>query len=357
MRHAPPLHGSAPASPCLARRLGVLVLLAGAGVGLATRAAASHCEPHPHSSCVPSNQQWLVSAPSHFAVIPEAAVLAGGSLSLALAGVYQHQPLKLEALSPDGAGREIPLVEHVVDTQALFAAGLGSGFEFTSALRLVTYQEGSGIGAARSRASSEPSLAQNAVRDPLFGIGYTLIAADPPHRRHALRLRSDFSLPLGDAQSFASEPGGVVAPAMTFQWRAGRFSVAGDAGLRLRRSATLADVRYGSQLSVAAGLAVEVLRDALFLAVEATALPGIGSPASPPDGAETRWIPAEWAFTVSLFTGQVYSLLASAGGGLPLSSRSGGTENSGFDADSFVGLGAPRVRSLLVLRVTSPSDG
>ncbi|HEU5073509.1 MAG TPA: hypothetical protein VFU02_05040 [Polyangiaceae bacterium] len=289
-------------------------------------------------------------------MIPQAEALAGGNLSLALAGIYQHQPLRLEAPSPDGAGREVSLVEHVVDTQALFAAGLGSGFELTSALRLVAYQEGSGIGAARSRASSDPSLATSAVRDPLFGIAYTLVAPHLPTRRHSLKLRSDFSLPLGDSQSFASEPGGVVAPAVTFQWQAGRFSIAGDVGLRLRPSATLADVRYGNQLSVASGLAVEVLTDMLSIAAEATALPGIGSQPTTPDSAETRWIPAEWALTVSFFCGEVYSLLASAGGGLPLSSRSGGTENSGFDSGSFVGLGAPRVRSLLVLRVTSPRN-
>ena len=321
---------------------------------VARSAGASHCEPHAYSSCIPSNQQWLAAAPSSFAAIPSAHVLEAARLSLALAGVYQYQPLTLLAASPDPEGRSVPVVEHVVDTQALLAAGLGYGFEFTSALRLVAYQEGSGIGAARSR--SESSLAPNAIRDPLFGLGYALIAREPAARSYALKLRSDFSLPLGDAQSFASEPGSVVAPALTFQWEAGRVSLVGDLGLRLRPSATLADVEYGSQLSVATGVSVEAIRRRLFVAAEATALPGLTGAPVAADGAKTQWIPAEWAVTLALYWSEVYSLLVSAGGGLPFSSRSGGTENSAVDTDHFVGLGAPQVRSLILLRVTSPHD-
>ena len=324
-------------------------MLACAVLNLAVRSAdASHCEPHPYSTCVPSNQQWLAAAPSPFAALPRAHVLEGARLSLALAGVYQYQPLQLEAPSPDTAGRSVALVEHVVDSQLLFAAGLGYGFEFTSALRLVAHQEGSGIGAARSR--SESTLASSAIRDPLFGVAYALLASEPGGRSYALKLRSDFSLPLGDPESFASEPGSVVAPALTFEWQAGRVSVAGDVGLRLRPTATLADIRYGNQLSFGTGVSVAAIERTLFLAAEATALPGLEGAPETPDGGKARWIPAEWALTLSLHWSEVYSLLASAGGGLPFSSRGGGTDA----ADSFVGLGAPQVRALVMLRVTSP---
>jgi len=318
-------------------------------------AAASHCEPHPYSTCLPSNQQWLAAAPSSFAALPRAEVLGGARLSLALVGVYQYQPLQLEAPSPDPDGRSVTLVEHVVDTQLLLAAGLGHGFEFTSALRLVAHQEGSGIGAARSRAGSESSLPASAIRDPLFGVAYALIAREPPARRYALKLRSDFSLPMGDVESFASEPGTVVAPALTFDWQAGRVSVGSDVGLRLRPTATLADIRYGNQLTLGAGVSVAAIERTLFLAAEATALPGLERAPETPDGAEARWIPAEWALTLSLHWSEVYSLLVSAGGGLPLSSRSGGTAAGDTDAGNFVGLGAPQARALVMLRVTSPS--
>lgn len=281
-------------------------------------------------------------------------MLDAGSLSLALAGVYQHEPLVLQAPSPDPEGRSVPLVEHVVDTQALFATGLGAGFEFTSALRLVTYQEGSGIDAARSR--SESSLAPSAIRDPIFGFAYALFASSPLARRYALKLRSDFSLPLGDPESFASEPGAVLAPALTFQWEAGRFNVTADLGLRLRPSVTLADVRYGDQVSAAAGVSVEIVRETLSVAAEASALPSLEPSASTPDAAEVRSIPAEWALSLSLHWSKTYSLLVGAGGGLPLSSRTHGTEAGRDDADHFVGVGAPQLRSLLVLRVTSPNE-
>lgn len=330
-------------------------MLAWIGVNITARSAgASHCEPHPLSSCVPSNQQWLAAAPSRFAAIPSAEVLGPGRLSLALAGVYQHEPLVLQAPSPDPEGRSVPLVEHIVDTQALFAAGLGHGFELSSALRLVSYQAGSGIDAARSR--SESSLAPSAIRDPLFGFAYRLLASRPPARRYALKLRSDFSLPLGDPESFASEPGSVLAPAMTFQWEAGRFSVAADLGLRLRPSVTLADVRYGSQLTIGAGVSFAAIRETLFVAAEATALPGLASPPTTPDAAETRWIPGEWAITVSFYGSATYSVLGSFGGGLPLSSRTRSTDAGATEAGNFTGLGAPDIRSVLVLRVTTAAN-
>lgn len=88
-----------------------------------------------------------------------------------------------------------------------------------------------------------------------------------------MKLRSDLSLPLGDAESFASEPSSVLAPALTFQWTAGRFDIA-DAGRGL------------------------------------------------------------WC---------------------ALSSRTGDTDAS-IDRGTFVGLGAPKFRALLALRVTSPND-
>lgn len=352
-----PDHSDCPAPAWrFGRSLGLYTagLLAGTLLSFSVRSAgASHCEPHPYSTCVPSNQQWLAAAPSNFAVLPRAEVLEGARLSLALAGIYQYQPLELAAPSPDPDGRSVALVEHALDTQLLFAAGLGHGFEFTSALRLVAHQEGSGIGAARSRSKS--SLPASAIRDPLFGIAYELIGREPPARRYALKLRSDFSLPLGDAQSFASEPGSVVAPALTFEWQAGRVSVAGDVGLRLRPTAALADVRYGNQLSLGTGVSVAAIESTLFLAAEVTALPGLESAPRAPDGAKSRWIPAEWALTLSLHWSEVYSLLASAGGGLPFSSRSGGPEWGDADDSSFVGLGAPQARALVMLRVTSPS--
>lgn len=301
---------------------------------------------------MPSNQQWLAAAPSHFAVVPRAEVLESARLSLALAGVYQYQPLELSAPSPDPDGRSVALVEHVVDTQLLLAAGLGHGFEFTSALRLVAHQEGSGIGAARSR--SESSLEASAIRDPLFGFAYELIGRVPRERHYALKLRSDFSLPLGDVESFASEPGSVVAPALTFEWQTDRVSIASDVGLRLRPTATLADVRYGNQLTLGTGVSVAAIRNTLFLAAEAQALPGLEDSPAAADGAQVRWIPAEWALSLSLHWSEVYSLLVGAGGGLPFSATSGGTQADDADDSSFVGLGAPQVRALVMLRVTSP---
>lgn len=334
-------------------RFGVLALAWIGASGGVRAAAASNCEPHPLSSCVPSNQQWLAAGPSHFAAIPSPDVLNAGALSLGLAGVYQYQPLTLEAPSPDPEGRSVPLVEHVVDTQALFAAGLGYDFEFTSVMRLVAYQEGTGIGAARSRSGS--SLASTAIRDPSFGIAYSLARDHSPRERYGLKLRADLSLPLGDAESFAGEPGTVVAPAATFQFRAGRFSLVGDLGLRLRPAVTLADVRYGNQLTASSGLCIEAITRTFYVAAEATGAPGLASSPASPNGTRAHWVPAEWAVTLSLHWSKLYSALLSGGAGLPLSSRSVETGNT--HSEYFTGLGAPGARVVLMLRVTSPDTG
>lgn len=333
-----------------ARRLARYALAALLGIGVRT-AAASDCEPHPLSSCVSSNQQWLAAGPSHFAAIPSGDVLKGGALSLALAGVYQYQPLTLVAASPDPEGRALPLVEHVVDTQALFAAGLGYDFEFSSVMRLVVHQEGTGIGAARSRSGS--SLATTAIRDPSFGVAYSLARAHSGSAHYALKLRTDLSLPLGDSESFASESGSVVAPAATFQLQAGRLSLVGDLGLRLRPAVTLADVRYTSQFTASTGLCVEAMRRTLFVAAEATAAPGLASAPTSPNGTRAHWVPAEWALTLSLHWSEQYVALLSGGAGLPLSSRSVDTPNGGTHSEYFAGLGAPEARVVLMLRVTS----
>jgi hypothetical protein len=320
-----------------------------AATAYSTGARAFGCEDDPLSTCIDSNQRWPAPGETHFAFVPGALALAPGSFALSLVGGYQYKPLLLRASSPDPEGREIPLVEHVVDSDLTVEAGLGRGLDMAATLRFVPYQSGTGIEAARSRVDS--GLAHNAVRDPLVGVGYEVLRSTDPIVAHALKLRGDLSLPWGDATSFAGERGPVFAPSLSFQLGYARLSLAAQLGARLRQAVTLADLHYTNQLVTALGFAVEALSDTLFVAAEATAAPGLGEQPDSTGGEPTHWIPAEWALTATArFTR--YQLLLSGGSALPLSSKVIDFGNGNTRTEHFAGLGSPELRFLLGLRVS-----
>jgi hypothetical protein len=277
--------------------------------------------------------------------------LAADSLSVTFAGIYQHRPLTLTAPSPDAKGREILLVEHVVDTQTLIHAGLGHAFDLGVALRTVAYQTGTGIGAARSRIGS--TLEQQVVRDPLAGIGYAFADSTLGTAVYQSKLRADFSLPLGDANHFAGEAGVVWAPSLLAELSWSRISLAGQFGARFRRAVTLGDVRYGQQLLGTLGLVVAALPEQLFVAGELTAAPSLQRQPLTASGERGSWIPAEWAVTTTAQWSEVYALSFSAGGGVPMSSQHIGSREGELSEEHFMGLGAPSLRFVLMLRMTN----
>lgn len=314
-------------------------------------AQAFNCNPHPISSCVDSNQQWLAQGPSLFASLNSAHELRAGTLSFALAGVYQYRPLLLLAPSPDIHGREVALVEHVIDNQMLMAAGLGRDFDLSVALRWVPYQTGAGVGAVRSRVAQD--LPRTAVRDPLLGIGYALWRFRNAHEELHLKLRGDASLPFGDADRFAGEKGPVFAPSANLEFASGRLTLAGEAGLRLRSAVTLADVHYGAQFTAGLGIAVEAMRDVLFASAELSASPGLATSEETAADTPAHWVPAEWGVSLTTRWADNYSLLLSGGGALPLSSQRIDTGYQSTELEYFAGVGAPKIRFVLLLRVTT----
>ncbi len=318
---------------------------------------AFNCREHPHSSCIDSNQQWLARGTGPFVALPTAEVRGAGSAVFTMAGVYQHRPLVLNAASPDGDGRDVPLVEHVVDAQALIEAGLGRDLDLGLALRLVPYQQGTGIDAARSRLAAR--LETTAVRDPLIGIGYQLFGQPHTGLVPRLKWRTELSLPLGDAMSFAGERGPVLAPGLVADAALGRFTVAAEVGARLRRSVTLGNLRFGNQLTTGLGLSLEAVRNTLFVALEAGAAPGLtGQPTPTSDrGRRPRLIPAEWALTVSAWLSKTCMLQLSGGTALPLSSERVDFGQGNSKLEHFAGLGAPEARVVTLLRVVTPDPG
>ena len=312
---------------------------------------ALDCREHPHSSCIDSNQQWLARGTGAFVALPAAETRSPDSAVFAVAAVYQYRPLTLNAASPDGAGRDVPLVEHTVDGQALIEAGLGHGLDLGLALRLVPYQQGTGIGAARSRRPSR--LERAAVRDPLVGLGYQLYAAPTSGPTRRLKLRSDFSLPLGDATSFAGERGPVFAPAVIADLIEGPLTLGAELGVRLRRSVTLGNIRYGNQLVTSLGVSLETVRGVLFVALEASAAPSLIKQPALASAGRPRPIPAEWALTVSTWLSASSMLQLSGGTALPLSSQRVDFGGGDTQLEHFAGLGSPEARFVLALRVVN----
>lgn len=327
-----------------------MLLGAGIALGSAFPAAALDCEPHPISSCIDSNQQWLANDSGPFLVLPSSSVLEAGKLWLGLTGVYQHRPLLLVAPAPAIEGRILALVENVVDSQLSLAGGLGHDLELDVTLRTVPYQDGVGAKAARSRNAT--GLERRAVRDPLVGVGYQLYrdAERPP--RYGLKLRAAMSLPLGDAAEYAGEANVSVAPSAVTDLALGPVTLAAQLGVRLRRSVELGGFRYGSQLTSALGVALDVIPESLVLAGELTLNPGLVPQPEPEGGERALWIPAEWLLSVSTRWSTLYTITLGGGAGLPLSSQS--TDfGSGDGREHFAGLGAPEVRLMLRFSVSS----
>ncbi len=312
---------------------------------------ALDCGKAANSSCIDSNQQWLDYDPGPFMALPSAESLKRGQLSFAVAGVYQYRPLVLNAPSPDSKGRDIPVVRHVVDWQMLVGAGLGAGVELGVQLRMVPYQTGTGIDAARTR--SHTGLQTRAVRDPLISVGYEAAAGHRGALAYGFKLRTDLSLPLGDAMAFAGSPNAVFAPSWVAGLSYGALSTGVQIGTRLRQPVSLGNVRTTSQLVTGVGVGLRIVRDILWVSTEATAMPGLTRQPPAPSGQSASFIPAEWALTATVAWADAYSFAVSAGTAIPLSSSrvDFGDETH---VEHFAGLGSPALRTVAVLRVTAP---
>ena len=308
-----------------------------------------------HSACIQSNQQWLVHRPGPFVTIDGGIPRGGGAVSATLGVSYQHEPLTLEAPSPDPEGRSLPLVEHVVDATTLLNFGLSDRLDLGVAFTMVPYEKGLGIDAARSRQPGH--LERNALRDPRLDVGYVLWADHGTGVEYLARARGDLSLPLGDAGSFARERGPVLAPGATFlgRWRA--FAAGFDTSLRLRQAVTLADVRHGSQWVTHCGVAFDILRQQrLTVSGETSWFWNLASPTQSARRTDLRHLPAEWLFGLASQLTATNTLGLYGGGGLPVSAKKVDVGGGQSERQSFVGLGAPDFRLLLVFVQASALD-
>lgn len=321
---------------------------------------ASGCAPNPAlSACFDANELWLPAGPASFISLPATRVIGVGQVSFGVATEWLHHPVVLHVASPDRDGRNINVIDSALDASFFLGFGLLKNLELSLAAPTRLYQTGAGSSGVSSQTA--PPLERNAVRNPRLGLGYSLDDALAT-RGLGLRLAFDASLPLADESELAGERSIVAMPSATLSVQAGVFRLGASLGARLRSAVDFASVRLGNQGFAALGLGFDVLdAELLFVGVEAFALPSLGnSRAAAANSAisSESLIPAEWLLSVhsSFEERGNWTLSVAAGTGIPLSSETRET-SAGSATAHFLGLGAPDLRSLVVLRFAPPDPG
>jgi len=307
--------------PCL---LGICLGVASA---MAPRVADARCDSNAAlHACVNADSLWLPARRGSFLTLTNAETLAPGDVAFGSSASLSSKPIVLRVPSP-GSHLEVPAVDKALHVSLSASVGVATDWELAVIVPLTLYQSGAGV--APYLSSEADALPRTALRDPRLGATYALLARDLEDQGDgfALAAHLDLSLPLGNADAFASEPGPVLSPTVTADFRSGPLLVGAEAGARLRTPTRFANTRLGPQAVLALGAGVDVLRETLSLAVEAFALPVL---ASQPSGGTL--VPAEWMVTARTVPFADGAWAASLGGGTAIPLTEGAITASAWRA-------------------------
>ncbi len=300
---------------------------------LAARPArGADCSPNDGvSSCVDVDNLWPHAGPSRFAAIGSTSITPSGQASFGLLASWQKRPLVLNLPSPDPAGTEAAAIDDQLNASFLWAVGLGRGLELSAVTPVTLFQDGTGPDVLRSQAP--PPLVRTAVRDARLGLSAALVSRPEALGARGLGLvaRAQLALPTGNEAVFAGGVGPAFAPALTADYRLGRFLFAAELGARLRKASTVGGARVGSQALAAIGVGFDVLpRELLSTHLEAYTLPSLERQYEPArdegsgrvrlDAGGAALAPTEWLATVrsSPALGGDFSVQAGGGTALPI---------------------------------------
>lgn len=328
-------------------------------ITLASRsAAATECRPRSGlSSCIDADELWFRAGPSRFFGIPSATRLGASRQSFGFGLSYLSRPVVLHASSPDPEGRDIFVVNDALNATWLFAYGVTERLELDVALPFTLHQSGAGVEGVTSQ--SAPPLARTAVRDPRVGAGFSVFHRAFSARASAdAKLLFDLSLPLGDSGSFAGRSSFVESPALVAELRAGRFSAAGELGLRLRPARPIAGQRIGSELVSALGVEVDILPQRwLSVGVEGWLFPSLLSQDRRLRNGtlvqDATLVSGEWLASVRSSPLPELALQLGGGTGIPLSSDRESLPSGTSRSESFSAVPTPQFRLALSVRYTS----
>lgn len=347
-------------APMLRGLSGALLL---ALVTMAVPAKATDCAPASGiSSCVDANPLWMAAGQARFVSIASPQLTAEDTAAFGVGASYLRRPIALKVPSPDPEGREVAVVDHVVDASLLFGLGIAKRWEITTVMPMALHQTGAGADGATSQRGTP--LDATAVRDPRVGVGYGLLQQGDVSQIPGLaaKARLELSLPLGDEAAYAGEPGPVLAPSLALALELGRVTLGSEFGARIRQTTTLATARIGSQLFSALGVAVDILDGQLLgLGAEAWLAPMLASQDTQLRNGtrieDALLVPAEWLFSIRSAPTPDDDVVVQlgAGMGIPMSTEtrvSPGGDRA--DPSHFLGVTTPAYRAVLTLRWVPP---
>lgn len=332
------------------RHAAVATLVAQATLALPVFAADGvSCPDEPVSPCFDADALILPLGAAKFATVPSPRALGEGRFAAVLGLGLARDPVTLIAPSPHPDGREVPVVDWTSSATLGFSFGVLPRLDAGVALPLAVYQTGTGVEGVTSQ--SAPPLRANAIRDPRVTIAYQYLGSNG-ESGFAAGARLELALPLGDSAALAGAASATFAPALAAEYELGRFTFAGDLGLRLRESVQFANVERGSEFALGlAASAVLLARPLLATGVELSLRPNLAG-ASPNDPHASVDLPAEWLVSLRLKPcgrDDRWSLLTAGGAAIPLSSARGADGHREY----FAGVTAPSFRALAALRYRS----
>ncbi len=181
-------------------------------------------------------------------------------------------------------GTSVDVVQSRATFTLMYALGLFDRFQATLAVPLV-FQRGDGIEAFTG--NPDDRLSAGAVADLRLDLAY--MPLEHGYDAGPLHLDVGFAggvlAPAGDESSFTGSTGwsGYVDAMGSARW--GNLSLKLQSGFRGRETSTILDVTWGSQVLLAAGLALYLFDDHLIMAVESQVLLGLThNPTNPAQG-------------------------------------------------------------------------
>jgi len=330
-------------------------------LSLRSVSARAECTPASRQSpCIDADGLWLPTAPSFFLTIPSAHASRPGTLAARLGVTLLSRPIVLTAPSPDPAGREVLVVDDVVDASIGLAYAPLPHLAVDVAAPFTVFRTGTGLSGVTTQHSR--NLPATAPRDLRLGAQHDLVLSSRRQRLpFGAATRVDLTLPTGDETTFAGDRGVVTAPSLLLSVERGLFFAGGQLGARLRLPVELGHSRLGSQLVTALGLGLTPFEQpfSLDVAFEAWLMPTLGGHDRMESGGahvESTQIASEWLVSARARSGATTFALG-GGAALPLSSETRTTVDGTSTTRHFAGVATPRWRGVLTLTHALQLDG
>ncbi len=279
-------------------------------------AGVAHADPclAPLSGCIDADNLWLRAGSSDHLSLGSGSTTPVGEVSFGVFASYLSRPVRLKAPSPDPLKRDIRVLDNMLDGSFVLAVGVTDRFELTLSSPVTFFQDGAGLG---TLTGSSVTLSRSALRDPRFGFVYAFLPRKRVGTGDGLSVLGRFEVgaPLGDGTAFGGARTATAVPAVTGQFKLGRFEASLEAGARIRGESTLGTATWGTQLSVAVATSVVVWeKNHLTVGAEAFALPSLVAQKDVPG-----LVPSEWMLESSIapiLAGDL-SFTVAGGGGIP----------------------------------------